>query len=341
MLRYSKVKGNPKMSSGNLSFLEKIKVEFQHIITPDTLHSLSESSLASVDALLETMSRYSAIECLKMRAGIDLQEASLKEIFAALTKCWQNDLANIVRLTKPGDSVAQFITLFTKRYELLELLEALREISLNRRTVTRFPFISDWLLEKLIDAEGVQHIISVLRNYRSVPAMIVADALMLIPEGSIHELNVDSFRDSVIEEYWRSITSITHNIQPKVKFDKCLRNLKLIDVLESRVRKAFLEGKEISAEIPKLPLRISEAIEGSDPLEVDLTIAMLRYAMCVDEMVFSPLSHDVTLAYMVAKEYEALLLSSLIKSQALGMGKYFLEKVLSRWLDAYGKITSK
>ena len=329
------------MSSGNLSFLEKIKVEFQHIVTPDLLRSLGESNLADIDTFFESLSPYSAIECLKVRTGIDLREASLKEIFAALMKCWHDDLANIAELTKPGENVVQFITLFMKRYELLELLEVLRELSLNRRVLTRFPFISEWLLERLASAESTQHLISVLREYRSVPAMMVADALMLSPEGSIHELNVNSLRDSVIENYWRRIESVASSIQPKVKFDKCLRNLKLIDMLELRVREAFLEGKEVSADLPKLPSKISEVIEGSDPLEADFIIATLRYAMCVDEMAFSPLSHDVTIAYMVAKEYEAFLLSSFIKSQALGLGKYFLDEVLSRWLNAYGKITGK
>ncbi len=329
------------MSSGNLSFLEKVKVEFQRIITPDLLRSLGESSLANIDASLESLSPYPAIECLKVRTGIDFRRASLKEIFATLTKCWHDDLANIAELTKPGESVVQFITLFMKKYELLELLEALRELSSKGRALTRFPFIDEWLLERLTIAESTQHLISVLREYRSVPAMIVADALMLSPEGSVHELNVNSLRDSVMEEYWRRIESIAGSIQPKVKFDKCLRNLKLINMLELRVREAFLEGKEISADLPKLPSKISEIIEGSDPLEADFIIATLKYVMCVDEMVFSPLSHDVTIAYMVAKEYEALLLSSFIKSQALGLGKYFLDEVLSRWLNAYGEIAGK
>lgn len=329
------------MSSGNLSFLEKVKVEFQHIITPDLLRSLSGSNLANIDASLESLSPYPAIECLKVRTGIDFREASLKEIFAALMKCWHEDLADIAELTKPGENVVQFIKLFMKRYELLELLEALRELSLNRRILTRFPFIDEWLLERLAIAESTQHLISIFREYRSVPAMIVADALMLSPEGPIHELNVDSLRDSVVEEYWRRIESVASSIQPKVKFNKCLRDLKLIDILELRVREAFLEGREVSANLPKLPSKISEVIEGSDPLEADFIIATLRYAICVDEMAFSPLSHDVTIAYMVAKEYEALLLSSFIKSQVLGLGKYFLDEVLSRWLNAYGKVTGK
>ncbi len=329
------------MSSGNLSFLEKIKVEFQRIVTLNVLRSLGESNLTDIDAMLESLSHYSAIECLKVRASIDFRKASLKEIFATLMKCWHNDLVDITELTKPGDNVVQFITLFMKRYELLELLEALREVSSNRRILTHFPFIGEWLLERLASVESTQHLISVLREYRSVPAMMVADALMLSSEGSIHELNVDSLRDSVLEEYWRRIMSVANSIWPKVKFDKCLRNLKLIDELELRVRRAFLEDKEVSAELPKLPSKISEVIEGSDPLETDFIIATLRYATCVDEMAFSPLSHDVTIAYMVAKEYEAFLLSSFIKSQALGLGKYFLDEVLSRWLNAYGKVTGK
>ncbi len=329
------------MSSGNLNFLEKVKVEFQHIVTPDLLRSLSESNLANIDAFLESLNPYPAIECLKARTGIDIREASLKEIFAALMRCWHDDLTNIAELTKPGENVVRFITLFMKRYELLELLEALREFSLNRRVLTRFPFISEWLLERLASAESTQHLISVLREYRSVPAMIVADALMLSTEGSIHELNVNSLRDSVVEDYWRRIESVASGIQPKVKFDKCLRNLKLIDMLGLRVREAFLEGKEVSADLPKLPSKISEVIGDSDPLGADFIIATLRYAMCVDEMVFSPLSHDVTIAYMVAKEYEAFLLSSFIRSQALGLGKYFLDEVLSRWLNTYDKITGK
>lgn len=329
------------MSSGNLSFLEKVKVGFQHIVTPDILRSLSESGVTSVDALLESLSSYPAIECLRLRAGIEIPRMSLKEIFATLTKCWQDDLVNIAELTKPGENVVRFITLLMKRYELLELLDALRELSLSHKILTPFPFISEWLRERLASAESTQHLISILREYRSVPAIVIADVLMLGTEGSVRELNVDSLRDSALEEYWRRIMSVAESIQPKVKFDMCLRNLKLIDTLELRVREAFLENKELSAGLPKLPSKVSEVIEGSDPVEIDFTIAALRYAMCVDEMVFSPLSHDITIAYIVAKEYEALLLSSFIKSQTLGLGEYFFNEVLGRWLSAYGKVTGK
>ncbi len=329
------------MYSGNLSFLVKVKISFQRIVTPNVLRPLIESDVTSVDALLESLSSYPAMECLRMRVGTDIQKLSLKEIFATLTKCWQDDLINIAELTKPKENVIRFITLLMKRYELLELLEALRELSLNQRIITYFPFIDEGLRKKLVDAESIQHLVSILKKHRSVPTVIVAEALTPSSKSSIRELNVDSLRDTVIEEYWRRIMSAAKSIRPKVKLEKCLKNLKLIDALELRVKKAFLEGKELSASLPKLSPRISEIIKGCDPSGIDFTIATLKYVMCVDEMLFSPLSHDITIAYIIAREYEALLLSSLIRSQTLGLDKYFLNEVLNRWLNAYDKITCK
>ncbi|RLG76669.1 MAG: hypothetical protein DRO14_03615, partial [Thermoprotei archaeon] len=248
-------------------------------------------------------------------------------------------LKRIISLAHPSRRLRQFIEMYLSRFGIVELVNALREWdSIDKK---HYYFLKSEVLNRISYAHSVSDLINVLKDVRSPYARIFIDVLSKFSNLGLSELDVSTVEKMVYERYWRKLSEISRKLHPSLKLAACLRIIQLSSRLERDVRRAIISKEDVSSVLRKVPAVISNAIIATQESvqELDIMFNVIRYMYCINELMFSPLSYDVVLNYLLIKEWESFLVSFITYLFTQGFDKEYILERLGRWWEVYGYIT--
>lgn len=326
------------MTASDLKFIEMIKARIHRCLLPNTLPKILSTNLSDLDSFITFLVSYDVSKCIQTYVKLD-EKVSIDSIFSALNSCWMDELKRIISLAHPSRRLRQFIEMYLSRFGIVELVNALREWdSIDKK---HYYFLKSEVLNRISYAHSVSDLINVLKDVRSPYARIFIDVLSKFSNLGLSELDVSTVEKMVYERYWRKLSEISRKLHPSLKLAACLRIIQLSSRLERDVRRAIISKEDVSSVLRKVPAVISNAIIATQESvqELDIMFNVIRYMYCINELMFSPLSYDVVLNYLLIKEWESFLVSFITYLFTQGFDKEYILERLGRWWEVYGYIT--
>ncbi len=323
--------------SGTINFISALKLETDKVLSPmKLLEVIRSGSVKSVNDFYRELGHHPLINCLEARVGGEAVRLSYEGIHREAVNCWLSSLRGIMELTSPDRSHSSLVNLYLGRYELREVINALRMVREGVRP-EGFEVLGEDLLSRL-SVDNVSRLVTALREAGSEVLKLVADSLVLQGASSIKDVDISRLKEQVIEAYWRRVYEAVGSIYSKSKLNECLRTLKTLDLIEEAVRESVLGGgKAFKAKLDPL---INSVLERFHGWGIDLALKIVRYVKCCDELKYSPLSADTLMPYLISKEVEVDTASLALYMISRGLIRE-LEEVLGDWVRVYEEVTSK
>ncbi|MCD6428760.1 MAG: V-type ATPase subunit [Desulfurococcales archaeon] len=326
------------MTASDLKFIEMVKARIHRCLLPSALPKITSTNLSDLGSFITFLISYDVSKCIQTYIKLD-ERVGINSIFSALSNCWMDELKKIIRLAHPSQKLKQFIEMYLSKFEISELINALRERDFIDKK--HYYFLKPEVLSRISYARSVSDLINVLKEVRRPYTRLFIDVLSKFSNLGLSELDVGTVERMVYERYWRELSEISRKLHPSHKLASSLRIIQLTSKLEKEVRRAVVNKEDISSVLRKVPAVVSNAIaaaQGSTQ-ELDIVFNVIRYMYCINELTFSPLSYDVVLNYLLVKEWESFLISFVTYLITQGFDKEYILERLSRWWKVYEYLT--
>jgi len=323
------------MSTIDLKFIEVLKTRMHRCLLPNSLPKITSTHVSDLGSFITFLVSYDISKCFQSYVKPD-EKVSINRIFSALSNCWVNELKRVIDLTHTSHKLREFIEVYLSRFELSEFINVLREWELINKE--HYYFLKAEVLGKVSYARSVSDLISILKEVRRPWSHLFIYVLSKFSNLSLGDLNVSTVEELVYERFWRDLTATSRKLNPKIKLASCLRTIQMVSKLEREVRRAIINKEEVSGVLRKVPAVISSAVEAAraSSQELDTLFGAIKYMYCINELMFSPLSYDTVLNYLLIKEWESFLISFITYLIARGFDKEYILERIGRWWKVYG-----
>ena len=328
-----------RMASPDLNVIEALKIRLCKAISPDAILALSSTSISNLEAFITFLAPYDVSSCIQLSLKLD-EKVGLGKLFSVMNMCWIESVRNLLKLIQPSRALKEFIHMYIGKFELVELLNLLKEVRVSIDP-THFYFLTSSIIDEASGVRKVSDFIDLLRAHPSIVSRIVADALRGFEDLSLTDIDAYAIERHAHQKYWDSLIVRAHGLKPQVKLVPCLRHLKVVTMIEGSVRRSLIAGEDPLKVLVGVPSRVATVVETCihKAFELDIAFESLKYLYCFNELKYSPPSYDVVLNYMVVKEFESRFVSYITYLLINGFNKGYILDRLSRWWKVYELIS--
>jgi len=298
------------------------------VVKDKTPHNIDEFENILKDLNCEVLACLQSIRVREVKTAID--------IYNEVLKCWINDLHSLVELTTPSENLKGFMYTYVERFRISEVLDALREVSTDRLDERHY-VLTDINVLNLTPSRTVREFLEDLKFLYPRTYKILSKVLMNYINTPLKELNLRVVEENVWRSFWSLLSSMALKLRPHIKLRLVVNHLRDTELLELLMRRAYLKGEDLSTYLSgKKPLVtdiVSQAIQRS-LIDFDTALHIIKYAYSINELKYSPLSYDKALEYLLAKEWEAHIVSHLIYILE-NLGSEYLIRSINSWWSWY------
>ncbi len=321
------------MNEKDNKFLVMVKLKMDRVfileralvVKDKTPHNIDEFENILRDLNCDVLTCLQSIRVREIKTAID--------IYNEVLKCWIDDLHSLIELTSPSENLKEFMYTYVERFRIAEVLDAIREVSTDRLDGKHY-VLTDINALNLTPSRTVREFLEDLKSLYPRTYKILSKVLMNYINSPLKELNLEVIEENVWRSLWSLLSSMTLKLRPHIKLHLVVNHLRDMELLELLMRRAYLKGEDLSTYLsgkkPLITNIISQVIQRS-PIDFDTALHIIKYAYSINELRYSPLSYDKALEYLLAKEWEAHIVSHLIYILDNLGSEYLVKSIVSWW----------